>query len=318
MIAAVFATMAALLLLGVPVAFAIGLAGIAGALADGQIPLVIVPQRAFAALDSWALMAIPLFVLAGELMNACGISQRMVAVMGRLKGGLPVVSVLSTMVFSGVSGSGSADTAAVGSIMIPAMVKRGYPAALAAAVQAAGGAIGPIIPPSIIMIVMGYVTGTSIAALFVGGIVPGFLIGAALIVACHRWAQQYESKAGGVAATTSFTREVWQALPALAMPAVILEDSDRGIHRDRAAAVAVAYSLLVGFAVYRELKPRDLGPILLTAALRSCVVMFVAIGAYLVAWIVAVGRVPQQLGASIGRWPAVRWFFCWCATSCSC
>lgn len=301
MIAALFATLAALLVLGVPVAFAIGLAGVIAALANGQIPLAIVPQRAFAALDSWALMAVPLFVLAGELMNASGISRRVIGLIGRIRGGLPVASVLSSMFFAGISGSSSADTAAVGSIMIPAMVRRGYPPAFAAALQAAGGAIGPIIPPSIIMIVMGFVTGTSIAALFVGGIVPGVLVGMALIAASYGKARRYESPEA--AGTSSLSLDAWRALPALAMPVVILGGILAGVFTaTEAAAVAVGYSLLVGMVLYRELRVGQLGPILVSAALRSCVVMFVATGAYLVAWIVAVGRVPAELGVALEGW----------------
>ncbi len=194
MIAALFICLVLFLLAGVPVAFAIGLSGIVGLLVHGQIPLEVVPQRAFAALDSWALMAVPLFILAGELMNACGISRRAVAIVGRLRGGLPIVSILSSMFFASISGSSSASTAAVGSMMIPAMERRGYPSGFATAFQAAGGALGPIIPPSIIMIVMGYVTETSIAALFVGGIVPGILIAGALIVVSYRESRLYESR----------------------------------------------------------------------------------------------------------------------------
>ena len=143
MIAAVFVSLVLLLALGVPVAFGIGLSGAAALLVNGQIPLEVIAQRAFAALDSWTLMAVPLFILAGELMNACGISRRAIAIVGRLRGGLPIVSVTLSMFFAGISGSSSASTAAVGSMMIPAMRERGYPIGFAAALQAPAGRSAP-------------------------------------------------------------------------------------------------------------------------------------------------------------------------------
>jgi C4-dicarboxylate transporter DctM subunit len=304
MIAAVFVTLFVLLALGVPVAFGIGLSGAAALLVDGNIPFEVIAQRAFAALDSWALMAVPLFILAGELMNACGMSSRAIAMVGRLRGGLPIVSVTSSMFFAGISGSSSASTAAVGSMMIPAMTQRGYPIGFAAALQAAGGAIGPIIPPSIIMIVMGYVTETSIAALFVGGMLPGILVAGALVVSSYGHARRYESASRAEESrSTPFTTVLWQALPAVGMPVIVLGGILAGIFTaTEAAGIAVAYGLVVGFALHRELTMKGLEKLLVTAALRSCVVMFVATTAFLLAWIIAVGRVPDRMGDAIASW----------------
>ena len=301
MIVAVFLSLVLLLALGVPVAFGIGLSGAAALLVNGQIPLEVIAQRAFAALDSWALMAVPLFILAGELMNACGISSRAIAIVGRLRGGLPVVSITSSMFFAGISGSSSASTAAVGSMMIPAMRERGYPIGFATALQAAGGAIGTIIPPSIIMIVMGYVTETSIAALFIGGILPGVLIAGALIASSLKQARRYEREPRtDVLEETSLASALWQALPAIGMPVLVLGGILAGLFTaTEAAGIAVAYGLVVGFVVYRELKLKDLERLLVTAALRSSVVMFVATTAFLLAWIIAVGRVPDRLGEAL-------------------
>jgi C4-dicarboxylate transporter DctM subunit len=299
-IAALFICLALFLLAGVPVAFALGLSGLVAVLVEGGIPLEVVPQRSFAAVDSWPLMAVPLFILAGELMNACGISRRGIAIVGRLRGGLPLVSVISSVFFASLTGSSSASTAAVGSVMIPAMRERGYPVGFATALQAAGGALGPIIPPSIIMIVVGYVTETSIAALFVAGIVPGFLIGAALVASSFRSARRYERTRESPAERISLTATMRQALPAIGMPVVVLGGILGGIFTaTEAAGVAVAYSLIIGRWYYRELRVSALPGLFGVAALRSCVVMFVATSAYLFAWVVAVGRVPDQVGAAL-------------------
>ncbi len=307
MIAALFVCLLILLLAGVPVAFAIGLSGAAALLVQGQIPFEVVPQRVFAAVDSWTLMAVPLFILAGELMNACGIAERAVRLVGRLRGGLPIVSVTASMFFASITGSSSASTAAVGSMMIPAMKRRGYPVGFATAFQAAGGALGPIIPPSLIMIVVGYVTGTSIAALFVGGIVPGIIIAGALVSAAYRKARLYELETEvGTAKKDrqgSWGRAVLEGLPAVGLPVVVVGGILAGVFTaTEAAGIAVAYGLVVGFAFYRELRFSDLRPILVRAALRSCVVMFVATCAYLFAWMIAVGRVPDQMGGMLQSW----------------
>lgn len=301
MIAVLFASLLLFIAMGVPVAFALGLGGLLALVVDGQVPLEVVPQRAFAALDSWALMAVPLFILAGELMNSGGLSRRAVefadGFIGRVKGRLSIVTVSASMLFAGVSGSSSADTAAVGSVMIPAMQRRGYDPAFATALQAAAGAIGPIIPPSIIMIVMGFVTETSIAALFVGGLIPGLLIGTALMVtgwlhASNRGVDQ------AVISEAPRRHELAAGLAGIGMPIVVLGGILSGAFTaTEAAAIAVAYALAVGLWVFRELRWSDLPQVLLDSALRSCVVMFVATSAFLFAWLVAVGRVPEQLSA---------------------
>ena len=327
MTAVLLAVLLVLLALGVPVAFAVGLGGMAALLTDRTMPLEVAAQRAFAALDSWALMAVPLFILAGELMSVSGMARRMLRLVSRAPAALPVVSIASSMGFAAVSGSSSASTAAVGSVMIPAMRRRGYPAGFAAAFQAAGGALGPIIPPSIIMIVVGHLTGASIAALFFGGIAPGLLVGGALMAAGYRrarvWERERTARARDAAspdadspdadsrgadapdndspdAVSSPPREFAAALPMLLMPVLVLGGILAGAFTaTEAAGVAVAYLVVVGF-LGRNLRLRDFGRALVDSALRSAVVLFVATTAALFAWILAVEQVAASIGAALG------------------
>ena len=295
-----------LILVGMPVAFALGLGALSALLVDPNLPLALVPQRMFTALDSWPIMAVPLFMLAGGLMDKGGMSRRIVefasACLGFIRGSLGMVTVLASMVFAGISGSSTADTAAVGSIMLPAMRRKGYDMRFAAALQAAGGAIGPIIPPSILMILIGYVTGTSVAQLFLAGVVPGVMIGACLMVVAYRHALK-EGPAGDAPTKLNMKdirRTGFSALPALGLPFLIVFGILAGIFTaTEAAAAAVVYGLVVGQLVYREIKWRDLPAIVLEAAERSCVILFIAATAMLFAWLVAVHQLPQALGAAL-------------------
>jgi len=289
--------------IGMPIAFALGLGSLFALLGDSTLPLVLVPQRMFTALDSWPIMAIPLFMLAGALMDKGGISVRIVefagACFGFVRGSLGMVTVLASMVFAGVSGSSTADTAAVGSILLPAMDKKGYDMRFATALQAASGAIGPIIPPSILMILIGYVTDTSVARLFLAGIIPGVLIGLALMLVAYLHALK-----GGSAylATTRFQfRRILstgkKALPGLGLPFIIIVGILGGIFTaTEAAVVAVVYGLLVSLFIYRELSIRDLPKICLESAENACKVMFIAAAAMLFAWLVTVKQLPVILG----------------------
>jgi C4-dicarboxylate transporter DctM subunit len=296
--------MLGLVVIGMPVAFALGVGALGALLAEGSLPFTLVPQRMFTALDSWPIMAVPLFMLAGGLMDKGGMSRRIVdfasACLCFVRGSLGMVTVLASMVFAGISGSSTADTAAVGSILLPAMRERDYDMRFAAALQAAAGAIGPIIPPSILMIVIGYVTGTSVAQLFLAGVVPGVLIGIGLMVVAYRQALKEgpdfdapEPFDGRRVLATGI-----KALPALGLPLLIVFGILGGIFTaTEAAAAAVVYGLVVGLVVYREIGFRDLPSIALEAAERACVVLFIAATAMLFAWLVAVNQVPQALGA---------------------
>jgi len=296
--------MLALIILGMPVAFALGVGALGALLADPTLPLTLVPQRMFTALDSWPIMAVPLFMLAGGLMDKGGMSRRIVefasACLCFVRGSLGMVTVLASMVFAGISGSSTADTAAVGSIMLPAMRSRGYDMRFAAALQAAGGAIGPIIPPSILMIVIGYATGTSVAQLFLAGVVPGALIGVGLMVVAYRHALA-QGPDFDVPVPFEMRKALEtgvSALPALGLPLLIVFGILGGIFTaTEAAAAAVVYGLVVGLFLYREIGWRDLPSIALEAAETASMVLFIAATAMLFAWLVASHQVPQALGA---------------------
>jgi len=295
--------MLVLIIIGMPVAFALGVGALAALLVEPSLPLTLVPQRMFTALDSWPIMAVPLFMLAGGLMDKGGMSRRIVefasAGLCFVRGSLGMVTVMASMVFAGISGSSTADTAAVGSIMLPAMRSRGYDMRFAAALQAAAGAIGPVIPPSILMIVIGYVTGVSVAQLFLAGVVPGVLIGVGLMMVAYRQALREGPEFD--APTPFHGRKVLatgvKALPALGLPLLIVFGILGGIFTaTEAAAAAVVYGLAVGLFLYGEIGWRDLPSIALEAAERSCVVLFIAATAMLFAWLVAVNQLPQALG----------------------
>lgn len=303
MIIVLFVSIALFFIIGMPIAFAMGIGTMFAMIFEGEIPLVLVPQKMFTALDSWLIMAIPLFMLAGKLMSEGGMSRRIVdfatELFGGIKGGLAIITVAASMVFAGVSGSSTADTAAIGSIMLPAMKERGYNMKWATALQAAAGSIGPVIPPSILMIIIGYTTNTSIAQLFLGGIVPGVLIGVGLMVVSYLHAIR-----GGEAYLPTVKKfnlkKVFKAgvvaLPGLGLPFIIIFGIVGGVFTPtEAAVVAVAYGFLVGIFVYKEIKVKDLPNILLESAEIACIVMFVVTTAFLFAWIVTAKQLPLML-----------------------
>lgn len=287
------------LALGLPIPFAIGLS-VFYAMHTGEVPLAIVVQRMFTAQDSFQLMAIPLFVLAGSLMNAGGLSRRLVALadalVGRLRGGLLHVNILSNVFFSGISGSAAADASAVGTILIPAMTRSGYALELAAAVTAAASLIGPIVPPSIPMILYGVEAEVSIARLFLAGAVPGLLLAAAFM-ATAVWVAR---RRGLPAGRTCTWREVGAALRgaawAIMMPVIILGGILGGVFTPtESAAVAVFYALGVGLFVHRELTGPGIARALVETALTTGVVMLLIATTESFAWVLAREGVPQRL-----------------------
>ena len=288
--------------LGVPVVFALILGPMIGVLlADNPAFLRIIPQRIFAGINQFPLLAVPLFILAGELMNSGEITQRLVrfakALVGHVRGGLAHVNILSSVMFAGLSGSAVADTSALGSILIPAMEKDGYTKRFAAAVTAASSIIGPIIPPSIIMVVYAYIMNVSVGALFVAGFVPGLLMAGGMMVLTAVMAR---SRRLPKSADRPDLCELWKAftgafLPLLT-PLIILGGILGGVFTPtEAAAAASVYALLLGLFVTRALKLSDLPAILLRTGVTSAAILLVVGAAAAFAWLAAISRVPNQV-----------------------
>ncbi|MCF8106093.1 MAG: TRAP transporter large permease [Desulfohalobiaceae bacterium] len=287
-----------------PIAFSLGVASVATLQFGSNLPLTLAAQRLFTGTDSFPLMAIPFFMLAGGLMESGGISRRLFdfahALVGFVYGGLAMVSVVAAMFFAGISGAAAADTAAVGAISIPAMIRKGYKRGFAAAVQSAGGSIGVIIPPSIPMIIYGVVGGVSIGKMFMGGLIPGVLIGIGLLVASY-----FLSKRAGYSKDTflgfkeiirTFVGAIW----ALLMPVIILGGILGGIFTPtEAAVVAAIYGLVVGFFVYRELTLAALPRVFAKAAISTSTVMLLIATANIFGWIITAEQVPQTVAATL-------------------
>lgn len=284
------------LFMGVPIAFAMGLGSVLAILTEGM-SLTVVAQRMFAGVNSFSLMAIPFFMLSGELMLKGGISRRLVdfahALIGHLTGGLGMVDILTSVIFAGISGSAAADTAAVGAIMIEPMKERGYPGGLAAVIQATAGSLGPIIPPSLTMIIYCSLTNLSIGECFMAGVLPGLVIGIGCLVITYVYAKKLGIK-GERRATMG---EIWQAFKkaalALVMPLIIIGGIVGGVFTaTEAGAIAVLYALVIGMFVFREFTWRDLPKIFVDSAASSAMCLLIVAAANVFSWIVAYAKVP--------------------------
>jgi tripartite ATP-independent transporter DctM subunit len=288
------------LMLGLPVFF--GLIAAPGLLLwlNGQErDITLLYRNVYNGMDSFPLMAIPFFMLAGELMNRGGITMRLVefsqALMGHLRGGLAHVNILSSMLFAGLSGSAVADTSALGSMLIPAMEKQGYTRRFAAAITAASSVIGPIIPPSGIMIIYAYVMGESVAALFLAGIVPGIMVGVGLMIVTKIMADKYDFPVASQKTTWGERGQAsLKAFFPLLTPVIIMGGILAGVFTPtEAAAVAVAYALFIGLFVLRSLKFSDIPDVLSRAALTSAVVLLLVGAAMAFKTVVSLSYAPQ-------------------------
>ena len=294
----------ALLILNMPIAIAIGLASLTIIVLNSDFSLMVVIQRMFSGTDSFHLMAVPLFMYAGLIMEKGGISKRLIdfanALVGWLPGGLAAVTIVSAMFFAGISGSAAADTAAVGALLIPAMKKSGYDADFASAVQASGGSIGVIIPPSIPMIIFGFLTGASIGQLFAAGIIPGIMVGLSLIAVSTLLSMKHGYKAAARFSWSNVGRSFVGALLPLGAPVIILGGILGGIFTaTESAAVAVFYALTVGILIYRQISWSDLSTIFVEGSIIAAIVMFIISTASIFSWIAAIEDIPAQLAGSL-------------------
>ena len=294
------------LMIGLPVFF--GLLAAPGLLLwlNGQPrDLALLYRNVYNGMDSFPLMAIPFFMLAGVLMNRGGITSRLVefsqAIMGHFRGGLAHVNILSSMLFAGLSGSAVADTSAIGSMLVPAMVKNGYTRKFSAAITAASSVIGPIIPPSGIMIIYSYVMGESVAALFLAGIIPGILVGLGLMLMTWVMAQRYDFPVATKRATWSERGNASiKAFFPLLTPLIILGGILGGIFTPtEASAVAVAYALIVSLFILKSMTVRDLPKVLTEAAMVSSVVLLLVGAAMAFKTVVSLSHAPEILAAWI-------------------
>ncbi|MEM9148574.1 MAG: TRAP transporter large permease [Pseudomonadota bacterium] len=292
------------LILAAPIAVALGLAAMAGLVYMSPDFLVLMPQKMLSGVDSFTLLAIPLFILAGTIMGRGGIARRIVSMaltmVGRFRGGLGFVVILSTMFFSGVCGSASADTAAVGSATMPEMLKRKYPRAFATALLAASGATASLIPPSIDLIIIGVVSGVSIGGLFAAGLLPGLFNGLALLALCYYFGRKLDLPITDPMHWREKLHVFSEGFLALLMPAIILGGILGGIFTPtEASAVAVVYGLIVSLFVYREIGLADLPALLLEAGKLTGMVLFVLAAASAFSFVLAFERIPQDLAAFI-------------------
>lgn len=287
-----FPTFIFLLLINMPIAFALGIATAVTLLSDEFLPINSIVTRAFVGVDSFTLLAIPFFIIAGELMNAGGITERIVAfarsLVGHIRGGLAHVSIVASMFFSGISGSATADASAVGSMIIPAMKKNGFDADYAVAVNASSSAIGPIIPPSIMMVIYGSIANVSIAQLFLGGFVPGILVGLGLMVVAYIIAVRRNYPAPKRSELPPVLGSFRDAAWAMFMPIIILGGIFTGVFTaTEAGVVAVAYATLVGTFIYKTLTFRIVAELLVNAAVTTAAAMFLIAMATSFAWLLA-------------------------------
>lgn len=300
-LALLFGVFFVLLLLGTPILFSLGAAAMVVLASIDLLSPQIVMQRVYAGLDSFPMLAIPFFMAAGALMESGGISRRLVNfssyLVGWISGGLGHVAVIASTIFAGISGSAVADTTAIGSTMIPMMKRRGYDASFSAAVVAASGVIGPIIPPSIPLVLYGVISGVSIGALFMGGIIPGIMMTIGLMVLIYVKAK----RSNWEIETEPFSYSgLWKsfvdAAGALVMPLIIVGGILGGIFTaTEAAVVATVYALVVGLFWYRELKISQLPELFYTAGLNTAVVMVIVGVANLVGYVLTIEQLPLIL-----------------------
>jgi tripartite ATP-independent transporter DctM subunit len=301
------------LIISAPIFFSLALSAIALLWNKGMLSPQLVVQRMFAGVDSFPMMAIPFFMLAGALMDTGGISKRLVRfsnyLVGWIQGGLAHVAIVAAMFFAGITGSAVADTTAIGSALVPLMNKRGFPKLFSASVVAAAGVVGPIIPPSIPMVIYGVMASVSIGSLFMGGFIPGLLMGLGLMAVAYVQAKRNNYPREAVRPTAKeFLEATVSAMGAIFMPLIILGGIFGGIFTaTEAAVVATIYSFIMGKFIYKELEWSHLPNIMYKGGLNTAMVLIIVGVANLVGYIMAIERIPLMvaelfLGITNNKW----------------
>ncbi len=301
-IAIILALLVVLLLAGMPLAFAMGVTTTAYLYLTG-IDAGMLTQRMTASIDSFLILAIPFFYLAGELMNACRLTDRIInmsrALVGHIHGGLAQVNIFASMIFSGMSGSATADTTALGSVLIPAMKKEGYPAPFSAAVTVASALVGPMIPPSVALVIYGTLANVSIGHLLVAGIIPGVVIILSQMVFTYFIARKRGYPRYERASIREIGNSIVEGGPALLFPVIIVGGILLGMFSPtEAAAVAVLYGLVLGL-LYRHMNLRQLGKVLVDVGLGSCRILLIVAASAAFSWVMVRENVPQSIGIGI-------------------
>jgi len=289
-----------LLLVGAPIAVALGLSSAIVIYKIMHIPLIVVPQRMFTAIDSFSFLAVPFFMLAGSFMSSGGVTKRLInfanSLVGFIRGGLALVVAVSGMFFAAISGSSAATTAALGATLLDEMEKTGYEKLFSAAIIAAGGTTGIVIPPSITLVVFGVSAGVSIGDLFMGGFAPGILMGISMCVLSYFLCRKKGIKAQGKFSLIKIFKSFKDSILALMMPFIVLGGIYGGIFTPtEAAAVAAVYGLIIGMFVYKELKLKDLPSVMLKATISTTLIMFIVGGANLFGWILTNAQIPHKV-----------------------
>jgi len=296
-----FVSFLVLLLMNVPIAITLGLSSLVALLAEGIDP-IIVPMNVYASTSKFVLLAIPFFILGGNIMERVGISRRLIVLaekfVGHLKGGMAIVCVLVACFFAAISGSGPATVAALGMIIIPAMIKTGYSPEFSSALMASSGAIGVIIPPSITFVVYGSIAGASIGTLFIAGVIPGILVGLGLVVVALVIGKKLDLKTSEKASFKERMIALKDAFWGLMMPVIILGGIYGGIFTPtEAAAVSAVYGLFVGLFIYRSINVKELYQILVDSTSQTAVVMLITATASLFAWVITVSGIGAAITA---------------------
>ncbi|OIJ11552.1 C4-dicarboxylate ABC transporter permease [Anaerobacillus arseniciselenatis] len=299
--AILFGAFALFLILSVPIGIALGLATLITLIITGSLPIDFLVMGLITAVDSFPLLAVPFFILAGEIMGRGGISDRLFNVanslVGNKTGGFAIATIITCMFFAAISGSGPATVAAIGGIMIPAMVRQGYDKKFSTAVVAAAGSLGVIIPPSIPMVIYGVVGSVSIGDMFIAGIIPGLLVGISLMVYAYFHSRKHGyTGTGEKTSIKNIAKASWDAKWALLIPIIILGGIYGGIFTPtEAAVIAVVYGLFAGLVLYRELKVKELPSILINAALTTATILIIVGTATAFGRLLTMEQIPNQI-----------------------